>query len=275
MDFLLGAEASEETTSSWDEWVQQHLEQLQVARNVAGKNLEEAAEYRQQHHNQQACDSGFREGQLVYLKDHRCQGRRKIQDVWSPVLYQVVEAPTEPGGPYTITLADGTGTVRRVHRTEMRSAQLETLPSAPVVPKPCPPSSHLDSDPDSSGDEGALAWIGKEIPPQLADETLQNIQQFIPSRAENTPGVNFEALENESTTHHVGQEMPSPQGETSAPRRTTRVTAGKNSNPYNLPRSTVANDNMVVRTAASLEPGVIRNPQFKYILFICFSSGLT
>lgn len=91
VDFLLGAEASEETPSSWDEWVQQHLEQLQVARNVARKNLEEAAEYRQQHHNQQACDSGFREGQLVYLKDHRCQGRRKIQDVWSPVLYQVVE----------------------------------------------------------------------------------------------------------------------------------------------------------------------------------------
>lgn len=111
MDFLLGAEASEETTSSWDEWVQQHLERLQVARNVARKNLEEAAEYSQQHHNQQACNSGFREGQLVYLKDHRCQGRRKIQDVWSPVLYQVVEAPTEPGGPYTITLADGTGTV--------------------------------------------------------------------------------------------------------------------------------------------------------------------
>lgn len=99
----------------------------------------------------------------------------------------------------------------------MRSAQLETFPSVPVVPKPFPPSNHQDSDLDSRGAEGALAWIGKEISPQPAQETLQDIQQFVPNRADSTPGVNFEALENESTTHHVGQEMPSPQGEKSAP----------------------------------------------------------
>jgi transposase InsO family protein len=69
VDFLLGADGSEETTSSCDEWIQQHQERLQVARNLARGNLEEAVEYRQQHHNQHACDLGFREGQLVYLKD--------------------------------------------------------------------------------------------------------------------------------------------------------------------------------------------------------------
>lgn len=144
VDFLLGTDldASKETISTWDEWVQQHLEQLQVARNVAWKNLEEAAEYRQQDHNQQVRDPGFKEGQLVYLKNHRCQGRRKIQDIWSPVLYQVVQVPTELGGPYVIKLADGTGPVRGVHRTEMRAAPLETSPSVPVVLKPSPPSHH-------------------------------------------------------------------------------------------------------------------------------------
>lgn len=60
---------------------------------------------------------------MVYLKDHHCQGRQKIQDIWSPVLYKVVGVPTEPGGPYTITQADGNGNVRRVTRTELRAVQ--------------------------------------------------------------------------------------------------------------------------------------------------------
>jgi len=136
VDFLLGADASKEKTSSCDECFHQHQERLQVARNLARRNLDEAAEYRQQHHKQQACDLGFREGQLVYLKDHYCQGRRKIQDIWSPVLYQMVRVPTEPGGPYTVVLVDGTGNVRWVNMIEMRAAQLETLPSTPVVPTP-------------------------------------------------------------------------------------------------------------------------------------------
>ncbi|KAK5913555.1 hypothetical protein CgunFtcFv8_008078 [Champsocephalus gunnari] len=143
-DFLLGEGTTEDTTSSWDEWVQQHRERLQVARDLARKNLQQAADYRQQHHNQQARDAGFTEGQLVYLKDHQCKGRRKIQDVWSPVLYLVVRVPTESGGPYTITRADGTADVRRVHRAEMRAAHLEILPSAPMTPNPCLSSSNQD-----------------------------------------------------------------------------------------------------------------------------------
>lgn len=104
VDFLSGTDldASQETISTWKEWVQQQLERLQVARNVAWKDLEEAAEYRQQHHNQQEHDPGFKEGQLVYLKNHRCQGRQKLQDILSPVLYQVVQVLTELGGPYVI-----------------------------------------------------------------------------------------------------------------------------------------------------------------------------
>lgn len=117
VDFLLGADAPEETTTPRNEWIQQHQARLHVTRNLFQKNLEEAAELRQQH---------FRDGQLVYLKDLHCQGHQKIQDVWSPVLYDMVRVPTEPGGPYTITLADGTGNVQQVYRNEMRAAQLET-----------------------------------------------------------------------------------------------------------------------------------------------------
>lgn len=196
VDFLLGTDldASEEMTSTWEGWVQQHLEQLQVAWTVAQKNLKEAAEYRQQHHNQQACDPGFKEGQLVNLKNHHCQGHQKSQDIWSPVLYQAVQVPTEPDGPYVITLADGTGPMRRVHRTEMREAPPEILPYAPVVPKSSSPSRPQDSDLNSSTDEEALAWIGRKIPRQPAAATLQHIQQFNHNRGESPLGVNDDTL---------------------------------------------------------------------------------
>ncbi len=261
----LGADASEETTNSWDEWVRQHQERLQVVRNLAQKNLEEAAEYRQQHHNQQACDPGFREEQSVYLKDHHCQGRRKIQDVWSPVLYQVIRLPTGPGVPYTITLADRTGNVRRVHRTEMRAAQLVTLPSVPVVPKPAPWSSYQDGDLNSSGDEEILAWIDRELPSQTAATTQQGAKQLIPNRTWRNPGADDGAFGDDPITPHGRQGVPPPQEEMSVPRRTTWATAGKNPNPHNLPRFTVTRNNVVARvgTAAPLCPAVVGNPQFR------------
>lgn len=99
-------------------------------------------------------DLGFKEGQLVYLKDHRHQGQRKIQDVWSPILYQVVKAPTEPGRPYTVTQADGNGNVRQVNRFEMRASQLKILPILPEVPHP--PSRPSCPEHDSTSSAGDI-----------------------------------------------------------------------------------------------------------------------
>lgn len=48
VDSLLGMDVSgadQEVINSWEEWVQHHQERLQPARNLAQKNLEEAAEY--------------------------------------------------------------------------------------------------------------------------------------------------------------------------------------------------------------------------------------
>ena len=253
IDFLLEADDSAETRS-WDEWVCQHQERLKVARDLARKNLGEAAEYRQQHHNQQVRDPGFKVGQLVYLKDHRGQGRRKIHDVWSPVLYQVARVPTEPGGPYTITLADGSGNARQVNRTEMRAAQLDALPAVPEATEPSPQSSHHNDDPENTGDDDTMAWIVWETPNQPAAAAQQSP---LSNRAGSTHGLNDEAPEGDSISTHSDQEMPTI-------RRTTRTNAGRNSNPHNLPRSTVASQQVgVVRTAAPLVPERPRNPHYR------------
>lgn len=245
LDFLLGVDTSCPSTSSLDDWVLQHQEQLQVTRDLARKNLEEAAEYRQQSHNQQVRDLGFKEGQLVYLKDHRHRGRHKIQDVWSPVLYQVVRAPAEPGGPYTVTLADGTGNVKQVNRFEMRASQLDALPCAPDVPQPSSRPSCLESNSTSSA-EDTLVWIDEVDPRQMP--LIPEVPQPAPSAVLSTP-----ADEDETD----GDPNPScDQEEAPQLRRTQRTTAGQHTNPYNLPRSVVTSASLGgVGAAALLEIG--------------------
>ncbi len=163
VDFLLGmdiAEADQEVINSWEEWVQQHQERLWVAHNLARKNLEEVAEYRQQHHNQ-VHDLGLSKGKCIYLKDHCHQGRHKIQDVWSPVLYKVVNVPNKPGAPYTVTSVDGTSNARWVHRIEMRASRLEDQPCEPVMPQPCLQAGAQGGELDCEV-EDCLLWPTKE-----------------------------------------------------------------------------------------------------------------
>lgn len=250
MDFLLGATYTK-GTSSWDEWVLQHQERLQVTRELARKNMEEAADYRQRNHNQQVCDEGFTEGQLVYLKDHRCQGRRKIQDVWSPVLYKVVRVPTDRGGPYTVILVDGTGNVRQVHRTEIKASQLETIPSVAKVPQPSTKSTCPESNLTCS-DEHVLTWI--EVRPIPTAAVTTDLPPTAPNEASEIPVGEDEGCD-EGDDGEVGN---SPlQGRSPGLRRTRRATAGKHQNPHNLPRSAVSSANVgMVGAAASLRVDV-------------------
>ncbi|XDV45359.1 hypothetical protein PO909_013473 [Leuciscus waleckii] len=238
VDFLLGATDTDET-SSWDEWVLQHQERLQVTRELARKNMEEAADYRQRSHNQQVCDTGFTEGQLVYLKDHRCQGRRKIQDVWSPVLYKVVRAPTDPGGPYTVTLVDGTGNVRRVHITEIKASQLETIPSVAKVPQPCTKSTCPESN-LTCRDEDVLTWV-EEVRPIPTAVVTTDLPPTAPNEVSETPVGEDEGCD-EGDDDEMGNSQL--QGRSPGLRRTRRATAGKNQNPHNLPRSAVSSANV-------------------------------
>ncbi|KAL0181838.1 hypothetical protein M9458_024244, partial [Cirrhinus mrigala] len=64
------------------------------------------ADKRKALHNQNVKDQPLVEGQLVYLRDYGVRGRHKIQDLWSPVVYQVVRAPKEDGVVYTIAPVD-------------------------------------------------------------------------------------------------------------------------------------------------------------------------
>lgn len=96
VDFLLGR-VQEPVAGSVHDWVQEHQTRLQVALHGALEQLQAAANRRKANHDQHVRDVPFIEGQLVFLRCCGHKGRHKIQDIWSPVVYQVVRAPKDGG----------------------------------------------------------------------------------------------------------------------------------------------------------------------------------
>nr|XP_055023114.1 uncharacterized protein LOC129413452 [Misgurnus anguillicaudatus] len=120
VDFLLGR-VQEPVVGSVHDWVQEHQTRLQVAFEGARERLETAANKRKVKYDQCVPDAPLQEGQLVYLRHCGHKGRHKIQDIWSPVVYQVVRAPTGGGAAYSIAPVEDLSKVTTVHRSLLKS----------------------------------------------------------------------------------------------------------------------------------------------------------
>ncbi|KAI2646196.1 Retrovirus-related Pol polyprotein [Labeo rohita] len=96
VDFLLGR-IPEVPGGEVHEWVLEHQARLQVAFDGARERLRIEAGKRKAQHDKHVEDASLGEGQLVYLRNYNQRGRQKIQDHWSPVVYQVVQTPKENG----------------------------------------------------------------------------------------------------------------------------------------------------------------------------------
>ena len=85
-------------------------------------------------------------------------GRNKIQDIWSPVVYKLVEVPAADGAPYMVERADGTGDSKRIQRTEIQPCpdkMVQTTKQAQTVSRCKSPTwkedySSTDSDEEDS-----------------------------------------------------------------------------------------------------------------------------
>lgn len=119
----------------------------------AREHLKVTAERRKNQHDLQVRDTPLGEGQLVYLRDYVVRGRHKIQDLWGPVVYQVVRAPLASGSVYTIAPVDDLSKVKRVHRSLLKTHIRRDSPAVtpaddPVVVKVPPlegsPSEEVD-----------------------------------------------------------------------------------------------------------------------------------
>ncbi len=163
----------------------------------------------------------LQEGLLVYTYNHAVKGRNKIQDTWDSTLYRVVQQPREWGAPYSIVPVNQDGPVRQVHRTELRSVLMATcrvdeIPGADALGEV------------AEGDEVEFYPLGSlcaELSEDIASENL---------------GSPVEEDQDEVTETNWGSQL------VEGPRRSSRRTAGQHSNLYNLPRSVVEDDHVII-----------------------------
>ncbi|XP_028298451.1 uncharacterized protein LOC114460741 [Gouania willdenowi] len=220
IDFLLGRvpEASEGRV---EDWVQEHRKRLQVAFEGAQQRLKAAAARRKERHDAGVKSSDLQEKQFVYLQDHSRRGRSKIQDVWSPEIHVVVQAPSSGGPVYSVAPIGNPQRVRTVHRSMLK----------PVPDHLCPQSPNTQ-------------------PPEVQRETEKNEEEsfYVVTRPPLGEATTFtEPLQAGTPLHPNNPPVSEPSGGSSSqpphqlpesPRRTTRATAGQHPNRHHLPVTT-------------------------------------
>lgn len=231
------------------DWLSVHQQRLKDAHERAREYTElKAAERIAQHSHKVYCPS-VEVGEYVYLR-HRPAGRNKIQDAWSPIVYQVVDVV---GTTYTVQPAEG-GPSKRVNRVDVRPCNLqEGIPKAigKTVNQPTE-IREPNTNTCEEGDDGIiLEEVSFEINPKLV---VTNGQARDCAQLENSPLVSYNehsVTENAGTEHVETETCTSDQScelqaavtpcvnraPIPAPRKSKRTTAGKHPNPHNEPRS--------------------------------------
>lgn len=233
VDFLLGR-IPEPQEGSVHDWVIEHQTRLQVAFAGARERLQDMADRRKARHDQTVRDEPLGEGQLVYLRDLGVRGRHKIQDLWSPVVYQITRAPTEGGVVYTIAPVNDLSRVKNVHRSLLKrrivrsTGELCDHPNPLLDPVRDAPSLMEDDEVD------LVAVVHRRTPAVSRPEPAE--PPYAP------PYAQQEEVCSREQGSSVGPESEVPIGELDQAsegglRRTGRLTAGRHPNPHHLPRS--------------------------------------
>ena len=108
IDALLGNVTEENEDGSIDGWLAIHQARLRDAHLHARERLGAAAEVRNTLHGRRNISDPLLLGCRVYVRN-RLPGRNKVQDAWKPEVYKVTRVSEQPGGPYEIERADGSG----------------------------------------------------------------------------------------------------------------------------------------------------------------------
>uniref|UniRef100_A0A669EIZ6 Gypsy retrotransposon integrase-like protein 1 n=1 Tax=Oreochromis niloticus TaxID=8128 RepID=A0A669EIZ6_ORENI len=240
VDALLG---QEQVLDKKHDWLIVHQQRLNEAHNRARQYTEQKAAERLELDKTRVYCPPVEIGQFVYLR-HWPQGRNKIQDAWSPVVYRVVEVQ---GSTHTVEPVEG-GPVKRVHRANLRPC-IGPIPAprkkknneSSVIAGPMTEEKTgcSDSDPEyvllgetsypiaeqgSVGDREAVQSSGV-----LESVNTDDACVPAPSASEQVSTPETVAAE---TNGDIGVITPTP-----VPRRSKRANAGVHSNPYNVPVS--------------------------------------
>lgn len=265
IDFLLGRELQLREGSVHD-WVLEHQTRLQVAFAGARERLQVMADRRKANHDQHVRDEPLVEGQLVYLRDCGVRGRHKIQDLWSPVVYQVTRAPKEGGVVYTIAPVDDLTKVRNVHRSLLKRRVCKdtvgTNHDSPL-PDPVMDTSSLAEEEDEvdllalvQGRDRVDVELRLGGPASGVEHGLQERVSVMGPVPANWPGSQVPARDTAM--------LPEPQLEAlvrvdeGALRRTRRANAGQHPNLHHLPRSVGGTGEGSQQQMHGMVPGIFR-----------------
>ena len=241
IDFLLGR-VQEPVPGTVQDWVVEHQARLRVAFAGAQERLHAAAGRRKERHDQRVHEAPLQVGQRVYLRDHSARGRHKIQDLWSPLIYQVLKAPLGEGVVYTIAPLDNVHKTRTVHR-DLLKAQV-TSASAAQKPKATVPTVSVTPSVDPSGEEDLWLMVRDPPPVSLVGPSSSAPDGAIePAPLEDTT-VSEDCFLQEGSLPLLALETPVETPSLTQPvlRRTVRSTAGQHSNVHHLPKPAANND---------------------------------
>jgi len=260
VDALLGSAKPEEDIGTVDEWVLAHRERLEQAYKQVGTQLNKLAKERQEAVVPTA--KPLQVGEFVHLRN-RVQGRNKIQDAWEADRFVVAEKISD--SVYSVEPV-GSGQAKLVHRKNMRPAPKSNTDKPQVVrPVPTPRGRRtrssgrqpLTSDSDSE-EERELIILGPVPqtdvdtvgePPPLPDD-LPEIAEVPPEMEDPPEGVDDPP--DIPSSEDGEDDVPAAIAPVPPPRRTTRANAGRNPNPYNIPRSALQRQAAIMEITSQL-----------------------
>jgi len=179
--------------------------------NLAQENTAKMVEERQVLCEESVNDKTISLGSVVLLKKHE-KGRCKIQDNWKPIPYKVVDKLND--NVYCIQLADGSGPIRNVTRTDILDTRTNVEENV-----------HAE-DSDSSSEE----WSGFIELSQIPNQSVTEKSSTDVCRDKTRKPCDFVSSEDKLSDSLV--EVDKEVGQ----RQSKRVNVGKHSNPYNLPK---------------------------------------
>ena len=217
IDIIFGHNQEEGHISVGD-WLESH--ELRMADSIcrACTYLEKQALSRLKRVNKHRKELPIRIGTRVFLRN-RVKGRNKIQDLWDPTPYKVIERPNQ-GQVYKVRPADGFGPTRTINRADILDSKelcpmydVNKLPSAKNSKNEVPADGY-ELDVESDQDDEIL----------LIDHAVEEVQNL--SASDNDVEVPHQSYDSTPSSDEEVRDSPPVESQTVfEPRRSKRSTA--------------------------------------------------
>ena len=224
VDNMIPVGNPEQKVVSLNEWSENHRKILNKAFELTRENTKYEAAKRKSIFDRKVNEKPLQIGDSVLLRHHPL-GRNKIQDNWKSLPHKVANVT---GNVVKVVPADGAGSAKRVHRTEvLKYTDHQSDSDGGVIEVDGYVSSQSDS---ALNPDATTVFKEPEKPPIALKETGKPPRAEAPRQRRRLSPLIDAAMSPESES----------EPDTEVVRRSKRSTKGKHSNPHNLPKSAVS-----------------------------------